>query len=256
MKLLFENWREFLIERATYISSLQQAYQVLGLEPGASESEAKKAYRAIARKVHPDVNPSPEARETFAKASEAYEAITFKGPGSFPYKRGGAGGPAGGTDIASMWKNTGPEGMSVLASIRQIMNIVSQAIETNQSVKVAGISVPAKLIIDRNDYSNLLNFMRNYQYEYLRGMMGAQDFVNNKILNTLKTVSISPKFGSGKQDLQNFVDVMKRIVPAEETKKEPTAADTPKPKTTASQKTKSADIPPEDIEMMRNMGIL
>ena len=245
-----------MVERATYISSLQQAYQVLGLEPGSSESEVKKAYRKLAMANHPDLNPSPEARETFEKASEAYEAITFKGPGSFPYKRGGAGAPAGGSDLNSLWKRSGPQGIAILRSLKSIIEIVSQAIETNQSVKVDGISVPAKLIIDRNDFNNISSFMRNYQFEYLRSMMGATDFINNKILNTLKSISISPKFGSGKQDLQNFVDVLKRVVPTEETKKEPAAADTPKPKAPATQKTKSADIPPEDIEMMRNMGIL
>src|SRR5690242_11731572 len=51
-------------------------YGVLGVAPGASDSEIKRAYRRLARDLHPDVNPDPAAKERFQEVSRAYEALT------------------------------------------------------------------------------------------------------------------------------------------------------------------------------------
>ena len=37
---------------------MEDPYQVLGLERGASDEEVKKAYRRLAKKYHPDANPA------------------------------------------------------------------------------------------------------------------------------------------------------------------------------------------------------
>ncbi|XP_038686006.1 dnaJ protein ERDJ2A-like [Tripterygium wilfordii] len=51
-------------------------YSILGLEPGASESEVKKAYRRKTVQYHPDKNPDPEAHIYFVdKISKAYQAL-------------------------------------------------------------------------------------------------------------------------------------------------------------------------------------
>src|SRR3954452_9118366 len=51
-------------------------YGVLGLTHGASDSDIKRAYRRLARDLHPDVNPDPGAKERFQEVTRAYEALT------------------------------------------------------------------------------------------------------------------------------------------------------------------------------------
>jgi molecular chaperone DnaJ len=52
-------------------------YEVLGVERGASDGEIKKAFRKLARELHPDVNAhDPEAEEKFKEAAEAYEVLS------------------------------------------------------------------------------------------------------------------------------------------------------------------------------------
>jgi len=51
-------------------------YEVLGVERTASETEIKKAFRRLARELHPDVNKEdPDAEEKFKEAAEAYEVL-------------------------------------------------------------------------------------------------------------------------------------------------------------------------------------
>lgn len=51
-------------------------YKILGIEKGASEKEIKKAYRKLARKYHPDLNPdNKEAELKFKQINEAHEVL-------------------------------------------------------------------------------------------------------------------------------------------------------------------------------------
>lgn len=55
---------------------MQDPYSVLGVSPSASEDEIKKAYRALAKKYHPDVNQgSAEAEQRMKEVNEAYSTI-------------------------------------------------------------------------------------------------------------------------------------------------------------------------------------
>ena len=52
-------------------------YEVLGVDRGADEATIKKAYRQLAKKYHPDMNPGDkEAEKKFKEASEAYAVLS------------------------------------------------------------------------------------------------------------------------------------------------------------------------------------
>ena len=54
-------------------------YQRLGIKRGASEAEIKKAYRSLAKQLHPDRNTdNPNAAKRFAEVTSAYDLLSDK----------------------------------------------------------------------------------------------------------------------------------------------------------------------------------
>lgn len=51
-------------------------YEILGVPRTASQDDIRKAYRVLARKLHPDVNKSPDAQRKFTQIQEAYDTLS------------------------------------------------------------------------------------------------------------------------------------------------------------------------------------
>ena len=54
----------------------QDLYDLLGVARDADADTIKKAYRRLARQLHPDVNPDPATQERFKEVSRAYEVLS------------------------------------------------------------------------------------------------------------------------------------------------------------------------------------
>lgn len=96
-------------------------YTALGVQPGATDNELKKAYRISAMKYHPDKNSSPEAAEKFKNISHAYDVLSdpqkrevYDRYGEEGLQGGGAGDGMGGMsaeDLFSQFFGGGMGGM-------------------------------------------------------------------------------------------------------------------------------------------------
>lgn len=125
----------------------EDPYKVLNISPGASEEEITKAYRRLAKKYHPDLNPGDtDAARKMSIINDAYEQIKngtatsggYRGStsseysgetGSYGYGSSGYGNAYGGsaygagfsyTDIAQRYIQSGlyQEALNVLSNVR------------------------------------------------------------------------------------------------------------------------------------------
>ncbi len=76
-------------------------YGILGVRRDADAEEIKRAYRRLARELHPDVNPDPALQERFKEVTQAYEVLSdpekrqMYDLGADPYARGATAGAGG-----------------------------------------------------------------------------------------------------------------------------------------------------------------
>lgn len=99
----FAPWRGFTASGV----SLQNFYDTLGVRPGASAEELKRAYRREAMKWHPDRHKEGAAKaaaeKKFKQVSEAYQALSGRGNSS----SGGGPSSSPGQDTHSEWRRSG-----------------------------------------------------------------------------------------------------------------------------------------------------
>ncbi len=83
-------------------------YATLGVDRRANGDEIKKAYRRLARELHPDVNPDPVTQERFKEINQAYEVLSdpekreLYDRGVDPFAPGGMGGFAAGFPFSDL----------------------------------------------------------------------------------------------------------------------------------------------------------
>ena len=73
-------------------------YEVLGVARNATDEEIKKAFRKQARKLHPDVNKSPNAEEEFKELNEAYDVLSDPNKRAYYDRTGSTPGAASGAN--------------------------------------------------------------------------------------------------------------------------------------------------------------
>ena len=81
-------------------------YEILGLPRTATDDEVKAAYKRLARKYHPDLNPSPQAEEQMKRINAAYDQIISRR--AAPAGGGAAGAGAQGFDPFDPFGPNGP----------------------------------------------------------------------------------------------------------------------------------------------------
>ena len=106
---LSESVKQHGVLQPLLVQDKKDYYEVLGVDKSADDATLKKAYRKLAKKYHPDVNPGDkEAEAKFKEATEAYTILSDPekrkqydqfGHAAFENGGGGAGGGFGGFDF-------------------------------------------------------------------------------------------------------------------------------------------------------------
>ena len=91
----------------TYCYAAEDYYKTLGLKDTASIPEVKKAFRTLAKTLHPDKNKEPGAETKFRKVLEAYEVLSDEDKKrEYDAMRRGGGGSRSGSNFNSFGRGT------------------------------------------------------------------------------------------------------------------------------------------------------
>lgn len=130
-------------------------YATLGVRRDASADEIKRAYRRLARELHPDVNPDPETQERFKEITQAYEVLSDPNKrqmydlGADPYSPAGAGGGFGAgfpfSDIMDAFFGTGGAGRGPRSRARRGRNAT---IRVELDLREAAFGTTREIVVD------------------------------------------------------------------------------------------------------------
>lgn len=129
LRSVLDAWRDELNKSEDVGVPLLEAWQILGIESGASDAEIRKAYRRQAMKYHPDKNP--DGREVFEKIQKAYEALTS-------------------ARSADTGVSGGPDPVSLLLIVRTQCILYSRCAKVLRPYKYAGYPLLLEIIRDSN----------------------------------------------------------------------------------------------------------
>ncbi|MEG0035935.1 MAG: DnaJ domain-containing protein [Oscillospiraceae bacterium] len=161
---------------------ISDPYKVLGVSPGASDDEIKKAYRSLAKRYHPDVNPGDkEAERRMNEINAAYDQIKnppqaagFGGFGSYThagqYGGAGMGDESNAVRAAMNYIRTGhySEAINALAGVPQAernarWNYLSAVANYGMGNRIAAIEFAERAVAmepNNSEYNSLLNELR------------------------------------------------------------------------------------------------
>jgi len=131
-------------------------YELLGVARDADEDEIKRAFRRLARELHPDVSSEPDAAERFKQVAEAYEVLSDRGRRETYDRFGHAGLRRGGftpsdfdlgdiSDLFSAFFGEGFFGQSTRAGGRSRGADVAATVEVTLAESFSGTSVQVPL---------------------------------------------------------------------------------------------------------------
>ncbi len=198
---------------------MEDPYKILGISPSAAEEEVTRAYRKLAKKYHPDLNPGDKAAEQkMRQINAAYEQIKTQKTGGASYERpDGSYGPQQQHQPGGGYTHRGddPFGGFDFGGFGDLFgDLFGQAWEQQQNNEQQDFGVPmmqqARLYIQIRQYQTALRVLsqiseRDAQWYYLSGIANAG--IGNRVtaLNHAKeAVGMEPGNAEYQQLLDQF----------------------------------------------------
>lgn len=193
---------------------MEDPYKVLGVDPSASEEEITKAYRKLAKKYHPDMNPKDKtAEQKMRQVNAAYEQIKTRRTGGASYERtDGSYGPQQQEPPGGGYTHRGDDPFGGFDFGDIFGDIFGNAWEQQRSNGQAGSPAlrQARLYIQIRQYQNALHMLsqiqqRDAEWYYLSALANAG--VGNRVTalnHAQEAVRLEPGNGEYQQLLGRF----------------------------------------------------
>lgn len=197
---------------------MEDPYKVLGLDPSASEEEVTRAYRKLAKKYHPDLNPGDKAAEQkMRQVNAAYEQIKTRQTGGASYERpDGSYGPqqAGQPGGGYAYRGSDPFGGFDFGGFGDIFgSIFGQAWQQQSNGQTGAPTIrQARLYIQTRQYQNALHTLsqiqeHNAEWYYLSAIASAG--AGNRV-SALSHAKEAVRLAPGNTEYQQLLDQLQQ----------------------------------------------